>query len=886
MPRSRRRDISPAEIPKAHRIWWWIAAVVAFAFVLGFAIAPYVELPRGFLEEFSLKPAPESAITWVIIQTVGIAISTVLMLYFIGKARLENAAYRADRIDIQAFTDERDAAGAALDGYSAAELTARFKHVLNGSRLYTPTPVPGVGVSYDFIQIVENAGEAAEGWWRVATRLVKLVQPPAAFRIGGTIRSGADGTYRLVLELVRVPRFAASPIVIEDDSWMRVLHRAANAVAALVLPRSKYGRNNIYWAAWRNAKIPDALFDAYQHANHLVEHRRYDEALGEYHRALAHDPSNVYIRLEIAAVQEQLDLHLDALATYDDVVTICSRGQGRLGRWWRVTPVGERQSRRTRRQQDTAMLVARYRHALVLGLGDTIASAWWVRLPRPGADPVHDTRVRRRADLRTMLRMRFSRYLAVRIVTDTAEVSQPYRVRDHARVLDADVAELVDTPGKQAELTGYVERAAALRSYLCALSQYEIERILVDYGRFRVRHWIRWRRLSRVLSMNALRLCLVWIVLRRAMADIDDDGESVPRPRPADPAPWRKVRLPKLFTDAKWPPHHSELAAAVNAVTRRGFGHRSSWSECYNAACVYAVAMLNVGSRGRTDGRWPRGAQPQLHGAARDTVASLAVDELYHAAMASHSGRLAAHRSWLVDEDLDLAALRDHPRFRMFEMVTFAPDRPAPVRPLRSHVWEQATYLRQLVSDMANCRAHFWRTRADAPTPFDEYTVDAWRRADHDAWLQLRDLAVSRQDWYARHEAILAYRRWAKEAGLPAKIAGYPAYSDTLLSTQYGSYHGERCEPLLTREAVDDVAGRYVKDCDTRLDQLVGMVPSLSAEPLVPKGLPRLPGTAARRQRLEFGRRTARWTALSAWFDDCSASVASAAARRAELEGS
>ncbi len=474
MPRSRRRDISPAEIPKAHRIWWWIAAVVAFAFVLGFAIAPYVELPRGFLEEFSLKPAPESAITWVIIQTVGIAISTVLMLYFIGKARLENAAYRADRIDIQAFTDERDAAGAALDGYSAAELTARFKHVLNGSRLDTPTPVPGVGVSYDFIQIVENAGEAAEGWWRVATRLVKLVQPPAAFRIGGTIRSGADGTCRLVLELVRVPRFAASPIVIEDDKpWMRVLHRAANAVAALVLPRSKYGRNNIYWAAWRNAKIPDgALFDAYQHANHLVEHRRYDEALGEYHRALAHDPSNVYIRLEIAAVQEQLDLHLDALATYDDVVTICSRGQGRLGRWWRVTPpVGERQSRRTRRQQDTAhagrQVPARARARPRRHHREPPGGCGY---PRPGADPVHDTRVRRRADLRTMLRMRFSRYLAVRIVTDTAEVSQPYRVRDHARVLDADVPEFVDLPGKQAELTGYVERAARAPGRTCARS--------------------------------------------------------------------------------------------------------------------------------------------------------------------------------------------------------------------------------------------------------------------------------------------------------------------------------------------------------------------------------------------------------------------------------
>lgn len=135
--------------------------------------------------------------------------------------------------------------------------------------------MPGVGGSYDFIQIVENAGESADGWWKVVTKLIKLVQPPAAFRISGTVRPGnVNGRYQLILELVRMPRFAASPLVIEDDNWLRVLHQAANAVAALVIPRSEYVRKNIHWAAWRNAKIPWELFDAYQRSNYFVEHNR------------------------------------------------------------------------------------------------------------------------------------------------------------------------------------------------------------------------------------------------------------------------------------------------------------------------------------------------------------------------------------------------------------------------------------------------------------------------------------------------------------------------------------------------------------------------------------------------------------------------------------
>src|SRR5919197_72040 len=202
MPKNR---IDPAEVPRAHRVVWWIAVLASGLVAVAFMVVPYLGFLWTWLD--GAKPVVSNVITWTIVQSAVIAVSLVLTLYFVGKARLEIAAYRADRIDIAAFTDERNANDADRELHSAAELTALFKHILNNSRLYTPTPVPGVGSSYDFIQIVENAGEAAEGVWKVATRLVKLASPPAAFRISGTIRPGAGGRYQLILELVRVPRF-------------------------------------------------------------------------------------------------------------------------------------------------------------------------------------------------------------------------------------------------------------------------------------------------------------------------------------------------------------------------------------------------------------------------------------------------------------------------------------------------------------------------------------------------------------------------------------------------------------------------------------------------------------------------------------------------------
>jgi hypothetical protein len=598
------------------------------------------------------------------------------------------------------------------------------------------------------------------------------------------------------------------------------------------------------------------LFDFYQRATWLVSQRRYDEALAAYHAALGHDPSNVYIRLEIASVQEKLDLHLDALVTYDDVITICGQGRRRLARWWKVTPSPQRSSRRVRRQQDVALLVARYRHALVLGLGDALASTWWPTLPV--APVAGDVRVRHRATLRCAVRVRFARYLEP-VVTGGGRRGAHLVTGVADDLLADNVVELSRSTSDSDARCRQRANRVGLRSYLCALSQYEIERLIADCRFIRLLHWIRWRRMSRVLPMNALRLCLVWILLRRAMADVDRRTGMVPRP-PAGTARWRP-RVPDLFVNDRWPPDPERLAKAVHTMSWFRSRHQRSWTACYNAACVYAVAMMAVGKRGAPDDRWRARSDEALRGDDRTKVACRAVNELYHATTASHSGWLAEHQSWLLEEDPDIDALRDHELFQVFEMVTFAPAGPR-IRPRRAHVWEQVAYVSRLVHDIATYRADFWRARAHDEPP-EDHTVAGWRAADRRAWADLHALAVSRQDWSSRNTAVVASRMWARQAGRLPLIFGFPPHRATT-ALAYCSYRDEPSTPLTTRDDVESAVLRYIDHCDRRLNELVRQAAALSQEGRRP--IPGRPRSTCYRRECE--RRRRRWADLAARYDD------------------
>ncbi|RZQ60814.1 hypothetical protein [Amycolatopsis suaedae] len=799
MGRARSTEVEYAELPPARPARWCVLAAAFTILTFALLVLPYVVA-------FPAR-APAGAITLSVVFSVAVVACVVLALYGVGRARLERAALNANRLDVAEFTYTHE----DIDvGETAAELTARFKRKLTESKLYTPAAVPGVAGSYDFIRIVEGAGEGTQGWWQAATRLVTLVRPPPAFRVVGTIHQGPGRTHTLVVELFRQPGFAASPVILTGDDLPDLLGRAANAIAARVMPRSKHCRS-VQWAAWQDARVPDELFDAYERANQLSGQRRYDEALAEYHRALAHDPSNVYIRLEIGNLQERLEMHLDALVTYDDVVTLCSRHNPKLAAWWNTQASGDV----PQGELAAALLLARYRHALVLARGDWIAHEWWE--PEELEHQAWNAREARRVRLREIIRQRFTRYSGIDGIPDPGDLLKP---RDR---LDAD-------------------NAVQLRAYLCLLAQYEMERLIHDYQPARKIRWRTARTLAELLSPGTLRLGLLSVLLRRAMAEFEMRQKLDQPLRPLNGPPGTGP----LYAAASWPPDAGKLTAAV----RTGMGRTSGWHEHYNAACVYAIALLPTGLRARTRTGSAGVRDPE-------TFARLAVEELEKAAANAHSGRLGRRRPWVMVEDPDLSALRGHARWRDFEMVTFAPERPAPVRPHRVHIWELVCYCTALVAESARQHERCWRLR-DAGPPAGSGQLADWQAAETAAWEAISALATSHQDWLTRYAALTALCDTARERGAPVPEVRFPPYSERELFTRYAALSGDTAaaeewkkDPAPRR--VDEATADYISRCDERM--------RLLAEALRDRGLPDQHGE-------DFAHVAHRWARLAEWFRD------------------
>lgn len=775
MPRTERVPVDPAAgataavLPRARPLLWWALLVLFMGAGAALVLGPYVLVSEQ--PDAAAPTTVSTTVTWVVIQPALLVLTLLLAMYSFGRARLEGNALRGLHVDVAEFVEGR----AGAPGPSARELTATFTRKLTESRIYSPTTLPGAAGSYDFLQVVEGAGEAAPAaWWRVAARVLRLLRPPTAYLVTGTVVAAERP--RLVVDLTRMPRFAAIPLVIEDDSWGRVLERAANSVAAQIFPRSRICRQRPQWANWWGLAFPTELFDAYQRAHQFQAARRFDQALAEFYRALRHDPTNVYIRLEIAQLQERLNLHLDALVTYDDVITICGRGDRRLASWWNSA---EQSS--ARRDRGVALLVARYRHALMLGHGDRIADQWWLRGGECDHDEHWDARQRHRVYLRRLAGPRLARY-----AREAADIRADQRPDTYERALDTNWPSTLSPSERQ-------QRAKVLRLYLCTLGQYEFERLIADYpGQSRRFRRLALRNSVELITMSGLLTSLIWAVLRRAMAQADL-GMPIEYHKV-----WREHRSPRWLSGLlrEWPVSEDRLRKSIRAVLPR-LG-RANWQEHYNVACFCAVALLPPDNESET------------------ALRRLAISHLYRAAAGSHSGYLAQRRSWLLYEDPDLASLRGTPEFRNFEMITFSPAREVPLRPPRTHVWELACYQTQLVSAIARHMRSLWFTRGlegvapqvrPGPTPW--YTMEA------EAWRQVAQLAVSHRDWRTRRDAALFL---SEEFGLPT-------FTQERLYSRYANVFGE--ERLRTRRAdtdrvrmVNDIAEEYVEYCNDRMADL------------------------------------------------------------------
>jgi hypothetical protein len=830
-------------------------AVTVLAAALALIIIPSVLAFPAQNSPVSIK------VMWTFLQVTGPAVLGVACLYAVGRARLEWNAWHASQFDVAEFVDRRSDTGPGT--MASVELTARFERKLTESRIYRTAAVPDTGRINDFIQIVENAADAApQGWWKAVSRLMRLVRPPSAFRVSATLLDGSTpGEHKIVVELIRLPRFLAAPLIISDVDEDRLVEQAANSVAALMFPVTRHCKHP-QWVAWRNCAMPTELFDAYQRAHQFQLARRYDEALHEFYRALSHDPGNVYIRLETAQLLERLELFLEALAIYDDVIVICNREDERLARWWNSTEFALEKGRRLR-SRGGALLLARYRHALLMGLGDRIAGQWWLPDWECPHEDHWDPRRGQRSAVRAMLAHRFDRYDDI---PDTAWLPPGEKRLTLGKILSDELPAGLHAADRQ-------ERAALLRHYLCTVAQYEFERLVEDTTRRGSVY--RTREMRELLSPASVRLGLVWTTLRRTMSQA-----ALPGAEEQSSTVYRNVTLNpglrKLFGSDSWPPEPSRLQEVIEALLPK----KAGWHEHYSATCIFAVALLSAAA----DTARPDADQER-------TLARLAILQLHKAAAASHSGYLAERRRWLMYEDPDLASLRGTDAFRNFETLVFAPERPASLRPAGSTSLELVFYQAKLVAALGELMAGVWRAHgAELTAEADPSRLRGWHAREEQAWRQVTLLAVGHRDWHIRRRVIKELRRWWDESGRNEDHLLPTEYSEEALYVRHARLLGpeEEGNKTVIRGArkigdINDTAKRYLDRCEHRMRELAAELHRLSDDrdpaddcrnassavaqmSLTP--LLHLPGRSLKDQARFCQARAELWERLSTWFDD------------------
>ena len=346
---------------------------------------------------------------------------------------------------------------------NVAELSTRLRNNLARVDLYSPTSVPGAGRSEDFLELLKSVGSQKTPLGTLAG-LLGITWVTHAYRVNGILRQReGPEPYGVTVHVATLPRGGASPKTIWATSWDEAIDKAAIAVGAAVLPLTRLCRKPP-WHDWQRQEMDYNLFADYLEAKSLTQEQRFDEALGKYYDALRLDPLNLYLRLEAGALQEQLQLFLDALQTYDDIIALGSR---RDERWRRsalytlnsltipfrsegrkkkaederpplyIADEGWR-SRRARSglrpavscfrgtDRQRALLLARYRYALVLGFSEVFL-AQWLRHADKGA--LGTTRDLERDRLRARLLPRLSRYAY--IPSDSLQRLAPDAAQDH-----------------------------------------------------------------------------------------------------------------------------------------------------------------------------------------------------------------------------------------------------------------------------------------------------------------------------------------------------------------------------------------------------------------------------------------------------------------------
>ncbi|MFF3244236.1 tetratricopeptide repeat protein [Streptomyces sp. NPDC002870] len=657
--------------------------------------------------------------------SVRIAVLALLIAAFwaLRRALLARNAYQPGPVDVQPLVDATPE-GTSKPGVE--DLTARFRKHVSETDLYPPSALPAEPPAENFLDLLGDVNLEAGKLGTSLLHLFSRLRPKIAYRVSGVLQRSAPGQTRCCGVTVTVTSYAtrgSRAHTVWEPTWEKAVYEAGCWVMATILPVTRASKMPP-WQAWRGKTLPADLFAAYQQGRQLSRERKFDEALQQFYKAVRWDPTNLYLRTQIAEIQEKLGLYLDALETYHGALTLggLSTEEENTRLWgapWRLRRFTYLWHWRHR----PGVLLARYRYAVVLGTAEMTARQWC----HERDDETHPRRAVVREEIRQALTPAFADRYWPAVVGLLPHYRQPLEKAAARRCI---MRELND------------KRVFNVRLLFQLACLQEIRRLAQDYTLASLYSDIRADK--KALTRIALRINRdVWAPLRLA---------------------WSHPRGSKEG-GMEWPPN--DLKKRVKRARTRFLRERhKDWVDHYNAACVYAVAMHAPGSDG-----------------SRDEFAQLAFQELGDAVRDAESSFVMLKRSWVLAQDPDLAPLRTcdwSPRLARFEREAYphsTPNRerfddPRPVRV------EMAISNSQLLQDVAGVMEQTWHRR-NSPYRVEVHDVITWFEDEKSVWECLYRVTSSQARNWPDRENLLQRVREIVDPELMVEIpARVPVFND------------------------------------------------------------------------------------------------------------
>jgi hypothetical protein len=705
---------------------------------------------------------------------------------------------------------------------STDRLTTYFRERLNEVNIQAPAPIPGGAQQIDFAEVLSSPTvDTRNVGASLAINIGKLLAAgniSYAYQVNGALFNSEDGKRGVTVQVMVLPKWASQPITWTDETWELAIDKAAYDVCAFILPLTKLV-DKPPWQAWRRLAIPGPLFKVVQQAQQCKVERRFDEALGHYYEAFNLDPRNPYLRLEVGLLQEQLGLHLDALITYEGVIDLApSNADLKIYHAFRRKPVYFRSKGICFRRGwwRVPLLMARYRQAILLGMGERLSGDW-----SPPYE-ISGTRAKECADLRGQIK---------EIFTSDFQGFELY-LRDH------------EGKSKDREIDGVLPNSPLAENrerllqqeFFQFLGQSKAQQLSRAYFFPRI---IPERKIPRaalrlLLLCNPVRRC--WTRNRRLEGAADSRGlkylaayRVIKRPAIAN-AIWQAIRTFEFehgSVKMYWPIDAQEVSRRVS-FGRHGMRlSRLSphWQDYYDVACIYAVCMTPT-KQGSSDNHSSTAEMDKA-------LADRAVESLEASLRLQDSGFASSIRSWVTEDDPDLVVLHRRPEFSRWAKRHFPTTCPNQPRPDNVQEIELLRYEQLLIEGSASMAAAVWdyRSARTSNGSLSQKKLHEWLGKEKEGWDLVAELVENRRHWQTRYKFINTMRKFGHDSSSNDVAyeftVPYPSFSDDPLIDLYDD--GDRdCSTKVTN-AINEREQRIkelAKILASRRKWCIGSLPS------------------------------------------------------------